>query len=429
MLRYIFGGAESGTMGSSDGSLETDHGSLFGRFTPNFTVLGFSGKQLLVLGGVLLVAINLRPAIASVSPVLEQLRSDLGLGYAAASLLTTIPTFCMGLFAFATPRLTRSLGRERTVFWTIVCIGVATFSRLWSVHVAVLFMTTIVVGIGVAVGQALLPELVSEYFTDRAGFATGLYTTCLILGGGIATSLTAPLANTLGSWPAALAVWAVLAVIALLVWIPVMGVTRSTPVTETSVADQISWRHPWAWAIALFFAGQTILFYSLLTWLAPLYVDLGWSSEQAGFLLTVAMGGQLTGSLCVTAFVDRFPDRRPIFAVALTSCAVAFTAIALVPLAAPWFCAALLGFGAACSFALGMTLPVDYAPTPDTAGQLSSIVLGIGYLIGALGPLAVGWMRGLTGGYRIPFLGLAVVSILMLVGTMRFRPDRTIGTN
>jgi CP family cyanate transporter-like MFS transporter len=335
----------------------------------------------------------------------------------------------MGLFAFATPLLTRRLGRERTVFWALVCIGVATLSRLWSIHVAVLFVTTIVVGIGIAVGQTLLPELVSEYFADRAGFATGLYTTGLIIGGGIATSLTAFFVNVLGSWPAALAVWAVLAVIALLVWTPVMKLARSAPDTETPVSNRLPWRQPWVWAIALFFIGQTVLFYSMLTWLAPLYVGLGWTPERAGFLLTIVMGGQLTGSLCVTAFVDRFPDRRPIFAVALSSCAVALSAIALVPLVAPWFCAALLGFGTACSFTLGMTLPVDYAPTPDTAGQLSAIVLGIGYLVGAFGPFVVGWMRGLTGGYRLPFLGLAVVSIIMLVGTMRFRPDRTIEMN
>jgi CP family cyanate transporter-like MFS transporter len=416
-------------MGSSDELMDTNHRSGFERFKPNLTVFGFSGKQVLVLIGILLVAVNLRPAIASVSPVLEQMRSDLGLGYAVISLLTTIPTFCMGIFAFATPQLARRLGRERTVFLAIVLISVATVGRLWSAHVAVLFTTTIVVGIGIAVGQTLLPELVSEYFADRAGFVTGLYTTSLIIGGGIAVSLTALLVNVFGSWPAALAVWSVLAVIAALVWTPVMRLVRSTPDTETTIApSRLPWRQPWVWALALYFVGQTILFYSMLTWLAPLYVGLGWSPERAGFLLTVALGGQLTGSLCVTGFIDRFPDRRPVFAVALTASAIGLTAIALVPLVAPWFFAALLGFGTACSFALALTLPVDYAPTPDAAGQVSSVVLGVGYLVGSLGPFIVGWIRGLTGSYQLPFLGLAVISVVMLVGAMGFRPDRTIET-
>lgn len=410
-----------------DELVDTDHRSGFERFKPNLTVLGFSGTRALVLVGILLVAVNLRPAIASVSPVLEQIRSDLGLGYAAISLLTAIPTFCMGLFAFATPLLARRLGRERTVFWAIVLIGVATVARIWSAHVTVLFTTTIVVGIGIAIAQTLLPELVSEYFANQAGYVTGLYTTSLIIGGGIATSLTVPLVNTLGSWPIALAAWSSLAVIAALVWTPVMRLARSSPDTEPTIASsRLPWRHPLVWALALFFVGQTILFYSMLTWLAPLYVDLGWSPERAGFLLTVAMGGQLVGSLCVTAFIDRFPDRRPVFAVVLTASAVGLAAIAFVPLVAPWFWAVLLGFGTAGSFALGLTLPVEYAPTPDTAGLLSSVVLGIGYLVGAFGPFVIGWMRGLTGGYQVPFSGLAVLSVIMLVGAIGFRPDRTI---
>ncbi|UPM44986.1 MFS transporter [Halocatena salina] len=414
-------------MDSYDKSEDTASRSGLERFRPNQTVLGFSGTQALVLVGILLVALNLRPAIASISPVLEQMRSDLNLDYASISLLTTIPTFCMGLFAFVTPLLARHLGRERTVFWAVVLIGVSTVARLWSTHITVLFTTTTVVGIGIAIAQTLLPELVSEHFVDRAGYVTGLYTTSLIIGGGIATSLTAPLMNALGTWPIALAAWSILAVVAALVWIPAMRLTRSSTDTGTTIpSSRLPWRHPWVWALALFFVGQTILFYSMLTWLAPLYVGLGWNSEHAGFLLTVAMGGQLVGSLCVTGLIDRFPDRRPVLAVVLTASAVGLAAIVFVPLVAPWFWAVLLGFGTAGSFTLGLTLPVDYAPTPDTAGLLSSVVLGVGYLIGAFGPFVIGWMRDLTGGYQVPFSGLAVLNIIMLVGAIGFHPDRTI---
>jgi CP family cyanate transporter-like MFS transporter len=414
-------------MSSPDELMNTERGSRFERFKPNLTVLGFSGKQVLVLIGILVVAVNLRLAIASVSPVLEQMRSDLGLGYAAISLLTTIPTLCMGIFAFATPLLARRLGRERTVFWATVLIGVATVARLWSAHVVVLFATTVVVGIGISVAQTLLPELVSEYFAARAGFVTGLYSTCLIIGAGIATGLTAPLVNALGSWPAALAAWSVVAVIAAVVWTPVMRGARSTPDPETTTTpSRIPWRHPWVWAFALFFAGQIVLFFSMLTWLAPLYVGLGWSPKRAGFLLTVAIGGEIIGSLCVSWFTDRFPDRRPILAVMYLVSAVSLTAVAFIPLFAPWFWVALMGFGIGGGFSLGLTLPVDYAPTPDTAGQLSAMVLGIGYFVGAFGPFVIGWVRSLTGSYQLPFLSLAVLSAMMLVSAMGFSPDRTI---
>ena len=146
------------------------------------------GRRALVLAGLVLAALNFRPAFASVSPVLETVRQDLGLSRAAASLLTTIPVLCMGVFAFGAARIGDRVGLERGVLWTIVLIGIATAGRLAGDAALALFATTVLVGIGIAVGQALLPAVVKRYFPDRAALVTGLYTVGFNAGAAVAAS-------------------------------------------------------------------------------------------------------------------------------------------------------------------------------------------------------------------------------------------------
>lgn len=393
------------------------------------------GRRALVLAGLLFIALNLRPAIASISPVLAQIQADLGLNYAAVSLLTALPTVCMGVFAFIAAPIAQRLGQERTVFWAVVLIGVATFTRVAGGDSAVLFATVIVVGAGIALIQALLPALVEKYFASRAGLVTGLYTVCLIGGATIAAGATVPLENSLGTWTAALAVWGVLAVVAAVVWAPVAWGTRppttgpsntEKSVTERVTVRQLPWRSWWAWILALYLGGSSFLYFATLTWVAPLYQSLGWSAKLAGLLLTVFTIGEILGTLGVTVFTDRFTDRRPVLVLTLGACILGFGAMAVVPLAHPWVWAVVAGSGIGGLFDLTLVFPIDFAPSSEATGRLSSMVIGVGYLLSALGPVVIGRLRGLTGGYEIPFFVLVGICVVMLAISPRFQPGETI---
>ncbi len=302
------------------------------------------GRRALVLAGLLLVALNLRLAITSISPVIGQIRTDLGLSSAAVSLLVTLPTVCMGIFALTADPIARWLGQERTVFWGVVLVGLATAARLLGSYTAVLFTTAILVGVGIALIQALLPALVKKYFPDRVALVTGLYTTSLLGGAAIAAGATAPLANVFGSWQGPLAFWAVLAIVAAVVWRPVArsehsgttsGRDRDEPREEKVTLRTLSWRNWWVWVLALFYSGVAFLYFSTLTWLAPLYQSLGWSEELSGALLTIFTVAEIGGTLGVVILSDRSPDRRPALVVTLLACGVGYGAIALVPLTHP----------------------------------------------------------------------------------------------
>lgn len=384
-------------------------------------------SQKILLFGILVVALGLRPAVASVSPVLEFIRSDLRISYAVVSLLTTIPTLCMGIFALTIPLITEHIGRERGVFWGTILITVATAIRLGSQNALVLLGSTILVGIGIAVTQTLLPSLVTKYFPDQESFVTGLYTASLTIGAALAGAVTAPLMDLLNSWPVALAIWALPAGVSIPLWLLSW---RRTSQQQKSKADtdntraQLPWKHRWAGVLTLFFGGSSTVFFFAITWLAPRYVALGWTADQAGFLLSVFIITQLGGNLAVSAVGDRFEDQRFLFAIMLSMIIVGSTGIALVPLLFPWIWAGLFGIGAGGLFTLGLTLPVMYATGPTATDGLTSMVLGGGYLIAALGPFVAGAIRDLTGSYRATFVGLTFLATLMLGVSMFFNPRR-----
>jgi CP family cyanate transporter-like MFS transporter len=186
------------------------------------------------------------------------------------------------------------------------------------------------------------------------------------------------------------------------------------------------WSDRGAWTLAAFFSLDNVLYFSQITWLAPAYVDLGWTAERAGFLLTLFIVAQLTGSLVISAVADRWEDRRPWLGLTIGLNAVGLVGIVRYPLVSPWAWAFLAGLGLGGLFALILTLPVDLAANATVADRLTPMMLGVGYIVGSFGPLVIGWSRDELGSYAPAFVGLIGLAVLMLVMTPWFRPDRTI---
>jgi len=380
-----------------------------------------------LLLGLFLVAFNLRPAISSVPPVLETIRQDLGLGRAYLGLLTTIPVLCMSALALIAPKISGRIGAERAVLWSIVLIGVAVAGRLAAGQAGILFFTTFVAGVGIAVVQSLLPAVVKRWFPDRAALVTGLYTVGITGGLALAALATVPIERTLGGfWPGALAVWSLLAVVAAVFWLPIASQARSATRREGAHEQaHIPWRSGQAWSVALFFGAESCLFFSSLTWVAPLYVDQGLDEGRAGLLLAVFALVRVPSAFLFPALADRSGDRRPWLALTLILTTLGFCAMGIVPLATPWAPLAwvvVLGLGIGGLFALALTLPLDYSADADEAGRLTAMTFFVGYVVAGLGPVAVRALRDATGGYAVPFVALAMLSAGMFFASFRFRP-------
>ena len=373
------------------------------------------------------VALNLRPAIAAVPPVLEAIQLDLGLSATAAGLLTALPVVCMGAFAPAGAALARRVGQEAAVSCALALVAAGTLVRGLGASAVTLYGGTLACGIGIAVGGVLLPRVVKAWFPSRPGAVTGLYTAGLVTGAMLASAATVPLMEALGvGWPAGIAVWGLLAAAALAVWVPATRRLRTAAELAPRPA-RLPWGSGVAWRVTLYMGLQSLLYYAALTWLSPLYLDAGWEAGRAGLLLGVFSFTQIFSALAVPALADRTGDHRPWVALCVGLATAMLAAIGLAPTAAPWLWAVLLGLGVGGMFALALTLLVKLASSPAAAARLSGMALLVGYLLAATGPVLAGAVYDAVGSYRAPFLVLAGIGVATLALGVSVRPSARVG--
>ena len=371
-------------------------------------------QGLLRIVAVLLVALNLRSAIAAVSPVLPQIRDDLALSPAAAGLLTTVPVLCFALLAPPAVRLGSRIGLQRAIL--VGCAGIVLGSIVRVLDgVSVLLAATVIVGAGMTIGNVLVPVVVKAEFPRRAGRLTGLYTAALVAGASISAALTAPFAELWG-WRLALASWAVLAAVALVVWwrtSPAATGAR-TRTEQAHTAGTVSpWRSSVAWALGLFFGAQALCFYAVTAWLPTILVDvagLGLAAAGAGASLFQVLG--IAGSLIIPVVVHRRSRQGWLAVTAAAAFVVMFAGLLIWPGAWPLW-VAIGGIAQGASISLGLTLVVLRANRVEVARRLSGMIQLVGYLIGAIGPVLVGWLYGVTDAWMAPLLMLTGVALAM----------------
>ena len=380
--------------------------------------------QLVVL---VAVALNLRPTLAAVPPVLDAIQADLGLSAAGAGLLTALPVVCMGVFAPVGATLARRVGREVAVACALVLVAAGTLVRGLGAAALILYGGTLVAGIGIALAGALLPGVVKAWFPARAGTVTGLYTAGLVTGAMVAAAATVPLMHALGAgWPAGIAAWGLPAAAALAAWLPVTRRLQANAGPATSGRVRLPWGSGVAWRITLYMGSQSLLYYAALTWLSPLFVAAGWTASRAGLLLGLFSFTQIFSALVVPSLADRTGDHRPWIAACVGLATVMLAAFALAPTAAPWLWAALLGLGVGGMFALALTLLVKLASSPAAAARLSGMALLVGYLLAATGPVLAGALYDAVGNYRVPFLVLAGIGVATLAVGVSVRPSERV---
>ncbi len=368
----------------------------------------------LLVAGLVLVALNLRPALTSLSPLLTQVQQGLGLSATAAGLLTSLPVLCLGLFAPLAPRLAQRFDAERTIFGLLFVLAIGTALRGVFGSFG-LFAGTLLAGAAIGVVGTLLPSLIKRDYAARAGTMTGLYTMALCLGAGAAAGLSVPLRNLLGGWRQALACWALFALLAALAWWPQVR-RKHREARSPRLADL--WRNRVAWAVTLYLGLQSSLAYAMFGWLPAILVDRGASPLDAGLMLSVEATLQF-----VTAFIGpwlamRFgKDQRPTLLLMLSVALAGLFGVLYAPLTHLWPWIVLLGLGQGGQFGVAMLLIVVRSPNTQRAAQLSGMAQGIGYLVAGLGPLALGLLHDMTGGWDAAgALFVAITAAAMTAG-------------
>ncbi|WP_375456105.1 MFS transporter [uncultured Methylobacterium sp.] len=383
-----------------------------------------SVPPLLLAGGLMLVAFNLRPALSTVGPLLSAIRDGTGLSAAGAAWLTTLPVLCLGLACALTPMVLRRIGADLGVLAGIVVVAAGLGLRGVG-GLAALFAGTAVAALGIGLANVLLPALVKRDFPGRAGAMTGLYTMTLCLGAAAGAGLAVPVEHALGrGWRAALAVWALPALAAAAAWAPL---TRAAPERSSTPAPAALLRDPLAWQVTAFMGFQSSLAYVLFGWLPLILQGRGLSALDAGLVASVVTLHQAPSALVVATLAARVPDQRAWILAVLAATLAGFLTLAFGPDAVRYPAAGLLGLGIGGCFGLGLSLIVLRTRDAASAGGLSAMAQGIGYAFASLGPLGFGLAHEATGGWALPAALFAAISAAAGLAGMGAGRDRAVG--
>ena len=373
-------------------------------------------RPLLVLG-IVLVALTLRPVIAGFGPLLPRVQAELHASAATMSLLTTIPLVCWGIFALVTPRLTRWRSPEVLIGLCTALIALGTWLRTGAALPPIL-LGTVLVGVGIAIVNVLLPSLLRRDFPRQLGLMTGLYSLAVVGGAALASALAVPLERTLGGWRGSLGVWAWLSGAALLAWVPAM-LGRPARSAGPAVRGPSVWSNPATLPVTLYMGTQSLVFFTWLTWLARLLQDRGLSAEAAGALLSLGNLVQLPFTLSVPVLAARLGNVRPLVFGLVACNAAGLLGLTLWPAASPLPWVLLLGAGAGSAFPLALHLIAVRARDAAEVPRLSAAAQGFGYLLAASGPFLFGALHDLSGGWSVSLGALLLGTAAMLVTGLR----------
>lgn len=384
-----------------------------------------SGTTILTAVAIMLVAANLRPAVVAVAPLVDDISKATGWSAATTGLLTTLPVLMFGLAAPLAPRMAARFGIERTVFGALVLLTAAITLRLFG-NSAALFAGSILIGLAIGVCNVVLPALIKRDFEHRSGLMTGLYSMTLSGGAAAAAALSVPISDSLGgNWRQALAVWALFALCALLAWVPQL---RRVHRIEISRRASSLWRNPVAWAVTGFMATQSFIFFAFVAWLPQYLIDRGTTPAHAGAVLAVGQVAALVMSLMAPVIAGRFADQRWLTFAMLAVCAAGFVGLLTTDrFAVLWVALILAGPGA--SIGLALLFMVLRSTSAVQTSQVSGMAQSTGYVLAAVGPVAIGALHDATGSWATAMAAVGLVLVPQALSTVLAGKNITMQTN
>lgn len=371
----------------------------------------------------ILVAFNLRTIFPSFGALMPEIRQSLNLSSGLASLITTLPVLCLGLFAPFAPKLAQKLGIERTIFIIMFVLTIGILLR-GTGELSGLLIGTILAGGAIAIINVLLPSLIKRDFSQSIGLMSGLYAMALLGGAAIAAGTTLPLQQFFhGDWSSALAIWVVPAILAWLFWL-FQYPQHSVPLKIIAPKIRGLWQCKLAWQVTLFMVLQSMYSFTVFGWLSPFLRDRGIAVFDASLIVSSSIFLQTIACFLAPVIATRLPHQSWFNVVVVLLTVIGFIGCLMAPLHTIWLWAVILGLGQGALTSIAMAMIVLRSENTHVAAQLSSMVQSVGFGFGAFGPLMVGLLYQSPGHFIKVEIFLACVALALIYVGFKAGQDR-----
>ncbi|MBC1539009.1 CynX/NimT family MFS transporter [Listeria seeligeri] len=382
----------------------------------NEKILTRPSKVMLIIG-IILIAANLRTPITSVGPLMGMIQSDLHLTNTMAGLVTTIPLLAFaGLSPFVS-KLSRALGIEVLLFIALLTLVIGSFLRPFGGEVN-LFVGTFLIGLAIAVGNVLLPSLIKKEFPFKLGLMTGVYSISMNLCSAIAAGLTVPIAmNNQFSWRGSMIFWAILGILAFIIWLPQLKYNQKSTVKIAShLATTSVWKSPLAWKISLYMGSQSAIYYISIAWLPNILADQGLSGTSSGLMLSLMQFAVMPVTFIIPIIAGRMKNQQLLVGISVSLFLIGILGIMFANgnLFILSIVIILYGIGSGMSFSLSMMFFNLRTTSATESADLSGMAQSIGYLFAASGPILFGTLHDFLGSWQPTLFVLIGISLLML---------------
>jgi len=386
--------------------------------------------RILLVVAIILIASNLRPAITSVGPIIDLLRESLSLSNFSIGILTSLPLIAFGIMSPIVPKISMKYTNETTMIAGMIILVVGLVIRSVA-FVPLLFIGTILIGIGIAIANVLLPGIIKERFPDSVPLMTSVYTTAMSLFAALASGVSLPISVGLDlGWEAALGVWVFPAFIAIGLWMYFVKYRKSADDVEmyyVRANDLNMWRSPLAWQVAIFFGLQAFSYNALVTWLPEILIEYGVESRSSGWMLSFNQIIGLPASLLIPIIAGKFKSQRSNI---IILCILAFGGYIGLLIGDGYnmmvVSVALLGVAYGGLFPLSLIFLGLRAKNALEAAKLSGMAQAVGYLLAAVGPILLGTLLDVTGTWSYSLYTLLGVTVLIAVIGLGAGRDRVV---
>lgn len=372
-------------------------------------------KTALLILGIILIATTLRLPLTIVGPIIELLRTDLGISHVLGGFLTTIPLLAFAVVSPMVPKISRRFGIELTLLLSMVLLIIGIITRATGTT-TLLLIGTILIGVAISFGNVLLPSYFKLKFPLHIGLMMGIYSVAMNISGGIGAGISHPIAQHY-NWQIALTFPCLLAIVAALVWLPQLSANERITTSTQHTARLVLWRSPLAWAVTLAMGLQSFIFYTTGAWLPAIFVAQGLAPDKAGWMISIMLLAQLPSTFLTPVIADRLPSQRPIVIAFTLLYSIGFIGIALQFTSLTMLWVICIGLAGGASFNLAMMLFTLRTRTAYDAADLSGFAQSIGYLLAASGPVIFGYLHDISGNWTIAtYVFLVVTAMLCISG-------------